>query len=206
MKQGKSTKGDQLRHQSAAAIVNTKRSSSGLSFEPPSSGIINPAQLQLEGGIQMKEMEEEELMAKPEGEEIQMKELEEEELLQGSFQSPIQRETEQSSPNGLPGEVNAKMESTLGADFSGVKIHPNSSKAPEVGARAYTQGSDIHFAPGQFQPETTKGQALIGHELTHVVQQREDRVKPTTQVKGMSVNDDPGLEKEADQMGKKASS
>jgi len=113
---------------------------------------------------------------------------------------------EKPSPNGLPKEVNTQMESSIGADFSDVKVHPNSSKAPEVGALAYTQGSDIHFAPGQFQPETPKGQALLGHELTHVVQQREGRVTPTTQVKGMAVNDDPGLEKEADQMGKKTAS
>ena len=91
----------------------------------------------------------------------------------------------------------------LGSDFSDVKIHANSSKAPDIGALAYTQGSDIHFAPGQFKPDTTGGQQLLGHELTHVVQQREGRVKPTTEVNGMPVNDNPGLENEADVMGAK---
>ena len=47
-------------------------------------------------------------------------------------------------------------------------------------------------------------QELLGHELTHVVQQSEGRVKPTTEVMGMPVNDDPSLEAEADKMGKKA--
>ena len=77
-------------------------------------------------------------------------------------------------------------------------------KASDVGALAYAQGSDIHFAPGQYDPGSQSGQELLGHELTHVVQQRQGEVKPTTQVNGVAVNDDPGLENEADQMGKKA--
>jgi hypothetical protein len=44
----------------------------------------------------------------------------------------------------------------------------------------------------------------LGHELTHVVQQREGRVQPTKQGKGKAVNDNPSLESEADNMGKKA--
>ena len=83
--------------------------------------------------------------------------------------------------------------------------HPESSKAPEVGALAYTQGTDIHFAPGQFKPETSTGQQLLGHELTHVIQQSEGRVQPTTEIGGMAVNDDISLENEADLLGAKAS-
>ncbi|MBN2817614.1 MAG: DUF4157 domain-containing protein, partial [Bacteroidales bacterium] len=59
-------------------------------------------------------------------------------------------------------------------------------------------------APGQYNPGSQKGQELIGHELTHVVQQREGRVAPTKQGKGLPVNDNPALEKEADEMGAKA--
>lgn len=108
------------------------------------------------------------------------------------------------SSNGLPQTVQAKMEQTLGADFSGVNIHAESSKASEAGALAYTQGKDVHFAPGQFQPDTQKGQELIGHELTHVVQQQKGQVRPTGEVNGMALNDDPGLEQQADIMGAKA--
>ena len=71
---------------------------------------------------------------------------------------------------------------------------------------AYTQGTDIHFAPGQFKPDTSAGQQLLGHELTHVIQQAEGRVQPTTEVGGMAVNDDLSLEHEADVMGAKAAS
>ncbi|MCG8699187.1 MAG: DUF4157 domain-containing protein [Bacteroidales bacterium] len=106
---------------------------------------------------------------------------------------------------GMPDEVKQKMEASFNTDFSDVKVHANSSKAPEVGALAYTQGSDVHFAPGQFQPDSGSGQQLLGHELAHVVQQREGRVQPTTEVAGMPVNDDASLENEADALGAKAS-
>ncbi|MBI9052315.1 MAG: DUF4157 domain-containing protein [Bacteroidales bacterium] len=104
----------------------------------------------------------------------------------------------------MPKSVRSKMENSFGADFSGVNIHQNSEQASNIGALAYTQGNDIAFAPGEYQPETTKGQELLGHELTHVVQQRQGRVKKTKQGKGMLTNDNTSLEKEADEMGTKA--
>lgn len=106
---------------------------------------------------------------------------------------------------GIPDAVKEKMEQTFETDFSDVRVHKNSSSAPEAGALAYTQGTDIHFAPGQFNPDTSSGKSLIGHELTHVVQQNEGRVQPTTEINGMPVNDSPSLEDEADRMGRKAS-
>lgn len=105
--------------------------------------------------------------------------------------------------SGSKGDVMAKMESGFGEDFSDVNIHTDSSKASDVGALAYAQGNDVHFAAGQFKPDTQKGQELIGHEMAHVVQQRKGQVKPTTEVGGMAVNDDPALENEADEMGAK---
>lgn len=121
---------------------------------------------------------------------------EEEELLQGKFVAENQ--------TGIPDVVKQRMEDSFGTDFSSVRVHPDSSKAPEVGALAYTQGTDIHFAPGQFKPDTSAGQQLLGHELTHVVQQAEGRVNPTTEIGGMPVNDDFSLEHEADVLGAKA--
>ncbi|MCB9234973.1 MAG: DUF4157 domain-containing protein [Bacteroidia bacterium] len=141
---------------------------------------------------------------------VQRKPEDEEESLQakmgdgggnGSF-SPVQRK--ESSENGLPENVQGKMENSLGSDFSNVNIHENSNSASDMGALAYTQGNDVHFAPGQFKPDTRSGQELIGHELTHVVQQREGNIKPTTEVNGQGVNNDKGLEAEADSMGAKA--
>lgn len=123
---------------------------------------------------------------------------EDDELMQGKFE-PVQRQSE--NQTGIPDAVKQRMEDSFGTDFSSVRVHSDSSKAPEVGALAYTQGTDIHFAPGQFKPDTSAGQALLGHELTHVMQQAEGRVQPTTEIGGMPVNDNEGLEHEADVKG-----
>jgi hypothetical protein len=103
----------------------------------------------------------------------------------------------------MPVSVEAKMENSFNTDFSNVNIHEGDN-ASKVNAHDSTQGNDIHFAPGQYNPDSKHGQELLGHELTHVVQQREGRVQPTVQKKGVSVNDDKGLEKEADYAGKMA--
>ncbi|CAI6081365.1 eCIS core domain-containing protein [Cohnella sp. JJ-181] len=117
--------------------------------------------------------------------------------------APAQRKSDR--PGALPLDVQAKMEKAIGADFSNVNVHANSSQASAAGALAYAQGNDIHFAPGQYNPDTQSGQKIIGHELAHVVQQREGRVLPTTQLKsGLRINDDPALEKEADDIGERA--
>lgn len=117
--------------------------------------------------------------------------------------APLQREE---NKTGLPDEAKTGMEAAFGADFSDVRVHSSSPKAPAVGALAYTQGNEVHFAPGQFSPDTSTGRQLLGHELAHVVQQREGRVAPTTQVAGMPVNDNHGLEAEADAAGRQAAS
>src|SRR5579862_1824576 len=95
------------------------------------------------------------------------------------------------------------MESALGANFSDVRIHVG-SEAAAIGAIAFTWGSDIHFAPGQYNPHTSNGQFLLGHELAHVVQQRAGRVSNPFG-NGVAVVQDHALEAEADQMGHRAS-
>lgn len=104
------------------------------------------------------------------------------------------------SSTGMPAPVQAKMEDAFGFDFSAVRIHQG-PQADALGAQAFTQGTDVHFAPGKYAPEDPAGQALLGHELAHVVQQSQGRVAATTQAKGVDVNDDDGLEREADLAG-----
>ncbi|MEX2445860.1 MAG: DUF4157 domain-containing protein [Dehalococcoidia bacterium] len=102
----------------------------------------------------------------------------------------------------IPDGVRQQMEGALGHDFSDVRVHVDS--APDsVGALAYTQGSDIHFRPGEYQPDSTPGREALGHELTHVVQQRSGRVA-SPQGLGAPVNADPALEAEADALGRQA--
>jgi hypothetical protein len=102
----------------------------------------------------------------------------------------------------LPSEVRAKMESAFGADFSDVRIHVG-QEASSIGALAYTWGTDIHFAPGQYNPHTIHGQKILGHELWHVVQQKSGRVSNPFGG-GVAVVQDHALEAEADRMGVKA--
>ncbi|MEM7556739.1 MAG: DUF4157 domain-containing protein [Cyanobacteria bacterium P01_A01_bin.84] len=108
------------------------------------------------------------------------------------------------SSNSISAPIRSKMENSFGTSFADVKIHTNSPQAESMGALAFTQGSNVHFASGQYNPENSSGQALLGHELTHVVQQRAGRVSVPQQSKGTKVNADPSLETEADQLGAKA--
>ena len=74
----------------------------------------------------------------------------------------------------LPHETRSLMESRLGHDFSGVRVHSDPASHGlnrDLNSLAFTTGRDIYFAPGQFQPGTDSGRHLLAHELTHVVQQ-----------------------------------
>ncbi len=107
------------------------------------------------------------------------------------------------SGQSIPASLRTKMEKSFNTSFADVKVHEG-PQAKSLNAIAYTQGNQIHFAPGQFKPQTSSGQALLGHELAHVVQQRRGRVKPTSQINGLPLNDNPALEREADRLGLKA--
>lgn len=122
--------------------------------------------------------------------------------------SPVQKSENLSTGSGrsLPLPTQEKMEKSFREDFSDVRIHSESAVASQIGAVAFAQGNDIHFAPGTYQPETQSGQQLLGHELTHVVQQRQGRVQPTLPDSSLPINDDPSLEAEADHFGSLAAS
>jgi hypothetical protein len=82
------------------------------------------------------------------------------------------------------------VEPAFGVDLDGVRFHVGASARARVGrehALAMTEGSDISFADGQFAPATASGRALIGHELTHVAQQRFHR-QPSVQHFGRVLN------------------
>jgi len=102
----------------------------------------------------------------------------------------------QTNTTGLPDNLKSGMESLSGVSLDDVKVHYNSPKPATVQAYAYAQGNDIHLASGQ--------EKHLPHELGHVVQQKQGRVKPTTNVGGVAVNDSKSLESEATQMGNKA--
>jgi len=99
----------------------------------------------------------------------------------------------------LPETVQKKMEAFFNTNFADVRVHVG-HEAPSIGALAFTHGTDLYFAPGQYNPQTTHGQQLLGHELTHVVQQRAGRVRNPLGT-GVAVVQDPALEAEAVRMG-----
>ena len=102
----------------------------------------------------------------------------------------------------LPPAVKNQMEGYFQTDFSDVRVHVG-SEAGSIGALAFTVGTDLYFAPDQYQPHTQYGRELIGHELTHVVQQRDGRVgNPFGE--GVAVVHDEELEAEADRHGRAA--
>lgn len=143
--------------------------------------------------------EDEEVQMKPI---VQREESKEEEPLQGKFALGLTgtlQAKEEAAPNrtGMPDHLRSGLENLSGIDLSGVRVHYNSPKPARLNALAYTQGQEIHVAPGE--------ERHLPHEGWHAVQQIQGRVKPTIQAKGMSINDDPALESEADVMGEQAS-
>lgn len=110
----------------------------------------------------------------------------------------VQRAENPPRPNntGLPDDLKNGIESLSGYSLDDVRVHYNSSKPATVQALAYTQGTDIHVAPGQ--------EKHLPHEAWHVAQQMAGRVSPTTNINGMPVNDNASLEHEANVMGEKA--
>jgi hypothetical protein len=122
--------------------------------------------------------------------------------MQGKF-APVQRRAEGSPDSvtanrtGMPDRLKAGVESLSGLSLDNVRVHYHSDQPAQLNALAYAQGSDIHVAPGQEQH--------LPHEAWHVVQQAQGRVQPTMQLnEDVPVNDDAGLEKEADVMGTRA--
>jgi hypothetical protein len=119
---------------------------------------------------------------------------EEDEPLQGRFAPALQAKA---GDGGLPVALKAGVERLSGVSMDGVQVHYNSSKPAQLNALAYAQGRDIHVAPGQEQH--------LPHEAWHIAQQAQGRVQPTLAMNGnVPVNDDAGLESEADAMGARA--
>ena len=116
---------------------------------------------------------------------------------------------------GQPGSpmdagIRGVMEQRLGHDFGAVRIHADAdaaASAATIQARAYTYGSHVVTGAGQYQPHTRSGQALLTHELTHVIQQSgSTQTGPPSTITGAADGrltlgrpDDP-LEREADRI------
>lgn len=96
----------------------------------------------------------------------------------------------------LPARLQRGMEALTGVNLADVRVHYNSPNPAQVQAHAYAQGRDIYLAAGQ--------EKHLPHELGHIAQQALGMVKPTTEVNGVAVNDDPKLEQQATDWGEMA--
>ena len=138
-------------------------------------------------------LDEDELQFKKD-ETVQCKGPLDEDELQFKAEEPVQK---QENRTGLPDDLKAGVENLSGLAMDDVRVHYNSGKPAQLNAYAYTQGTEIHVAPGQ--------EKHLPHEAWHVVQQKQGRVQPTVQMAGgVPVNDDKGLEREADVAGEKS--
>ena len=94
----------------------------------------------------------------------------------------------------MPVVMREKMEDSFGMDLSGVKLYENKAVG-KAGAEAVAQGSNIAFAPGKLDFSSTHGQALLGHEISHVASQARGEVP------GSGLVNDSALEARADREG-----
>ena len=94
----------------------------------------------------------------------------------------------------MPMVMREKMEGAFGMDLSSVKLYENRAVG-KAGAEAVAQGSKIAFAPGKLDFSSTRGQALLGHEISHVASQARGEVK------GSGFLNDSVLEARADREG-----
>jgi hypothetical protein len=108
----------------------------------------------------------------------------------GAPEEPVSSQLESklaSSKGGgrpLPPDTREEMESGIGADLSGMRVH-NDEKAAgmskDLHAQAFTHQNDIYFNTGKYDPGSTTGKRLLAHELTHVAQQQDATVSPKIQ-------------------------
>ncbi|MCF6358780.1 MAG: DUF4157 domain-containing protein, partial [Draconibacterium sp.] len=197
---------DELEADRVAEEVVSSQSDNQPFFAAPQTRLIQqkPIAESITPLVQRQEEEEEEAQPKllettvqkqeEEEEELQMQPIEEEEdMLQPKSDSPVKEThsaTEQilnsSKGNGSPlnSEIQSQMEGSFGANFSGVKIHTDSTAVQlnkELGAQAFTAGKDIYFNEGKYSPDSRNGKKLLAHELTHSVQQGAAQVQPFIQ-------------------------
>src|SRR4051812_2350190 len=73
------------------------------------------------------------------------------------------------SGHGLPADVRERVAPHVGDPLEDVRVHTDGhadALARSVAAKAFTTGTDVFFAAGEYQPSTTDGGALLAHELT----------------------------------------
>lgn len=103
-------------------------------------------------------------------------------------ETAVRRKPHQQS--GIPASLKQRAEEKSGLSLDDVSVHYNSASPSRYQALAYTQGNQVYIGPGQ--------EKYLAHELGHVVQQKQGRVRATKTIGGQPLNDNADLEREAD--------
>ena len=88
--------------------------------------------------------------------------------------SPADLVTRLGPGESLDASTAARMGDTFGESFAHVRIHTDANAArmaDDRDATAFTIGSHVAFSSGAYAPGSVAGDALVAHELAHVVQQ-----------------------------------
>jgi len=83
----------------------------------------------------------------------------------------------------MPEPIRSEMQLCFGRNFNNIRIHGDSSAiqmCEQVNAYAFTHGKDIYFNEGKFNPNTKEGKYVLAHELTHTIQQGDERIQRMT--------------------------
>lgn len=109
-----------------------------------------------------------------------------------------QKLAEAGKPNltGIPLQMKQSFERSSGLSFDDVRVHYHSALPARLGALAYTRGPHVYVGPGQ--------EGHLGHELGHVIQQKQGRVRATSELGGVKFNTSPAMEREADTLSRQA--
>ena len=130
--------------------------------------------------IQKKDLAEEEPIQKKEENKLQKKQEEEEPIQKRESKETknldIESKLQESKGKGnaMSSEIIREMNTAFKANFSAIRIHTDSAAialCQEIGAQAFTNGLDIYFNKGKYNPESKAGKELLAHELTHTIQQ-----------------------------------
>lgn len=120
--------------------------------------------------VQKMSKEEEGIQKKEEGEPVQMKGS------KGSGSQNIANSLKKGTGGAkMDSNTKSSMEQGFGTDLSNVNIHTDSNAVQmnkDINAQAFTNGNDIYFNSGKYDPNSKKGQHLLAHELTHTIQQK----------------------------------
>ena len=106
------------------------------------------------------------------------------------------------SPNLLRGALKVRAEAFFGVDLSSVTVRID-EEPRTLGAAAFARGDAVHLSPSAASLPPPLFDEVLGHELAHVVQQREGRVPSRRSAGGVEINDDGALEAEAADLGRR---